>query len=40
MKYQINQENYHQFEIEEINKLEPRSYFVPYESREKRMQWD
>ena len=30
MKYQINQENYHRFEIEEINKLEPRSYFIPY----------
>lgn len=35
MKYQINQENYHRFEIEEINKLEPRSYFIPYESKEK-----
>ena len=30
MKYQINQENYHRFEIEEINKLSPRSYFIPY----------
>ncbi len=30
MKYQINQNNFHTFEIFEINKLAPRSYFIPY----------
>ena len=30
MKYRINQNNYHTFEIFEVNKLAPRSYFIPY----------
>lgn len=34
MKYRINQENYHQFDVMELGKLPPRSYFIPYESRE------
>ena len=33
MKYQIDQNNYHTFEIFEINKLPARSYFVPYPDR-------
>ena len=33
MKYQINQENYHRFDIMEIGKMAPRSYFIPYESK-------
>lgn len=33
MKYKINTSNYHTFEIFEVNKLPPRSYFVPYPDR-------
>ena len=33
-KYQINKDNYHQFEIMEINKLAPRSYFIPFPTKE------
>lgn len=33
-KYQINKENYHQFGIMEINKLAPRSYFIPFPTKE------
>ena len=33
MKYQINQSNYHTFEIFEIGKLPARSYFIPYPDR-------
>ena len=33
MKYQINQNNYHTFEIFEVNKMAPRSYFIPYPDR-------
>ena len=35
MKYQLNQKNYHTFEIYEIGKLAPRSYFIPYPDRER-----
>ncbi len=34
MKYQINMTNYSTFEIFEVNKLAPRSYFIPYPSKE------
>lgn len=34
MKYRINQENYHCFDVMELGKLTPRSYFIPYENRE------
>lgn len=34
MRYQINQENYHRFETIEINKLPPRSYFIPFSTRD------
>lgn len=30
MKYQINQENYHRFDILEVSKLPPRAYFIPF----------
>ena len=33
MKYQINTTNYHTFHIFELNKLAPRSYFIPFSSR-------
>ena len=33
-KYQINKDNYHQFDILEINKLAPRSYFIPFPTKE------
>ena len=33
MKYRINKENYHRFDILEINKYVPRSYFIPFEDR-------
>ena len=33
MKYQLDQKNYHTFEIYEIGKLAPRSYFIPYPDR-------
>ncbi len=34
MKYQINRENYHRFDIFAVNKLPPRSYFIPFENRQ------
>ena len=33
MRYPINKENYHRFDILSINKLPPRSYFIPFASR-------
>ena len=33
MKYQINTSNYHTFDLFEVNKLPPRSYFIPYPDR-------
>ena len=33
MKYQINRENYHRFDIISQNKLPPRSYFIPFETK-------
>ncbi len=35
MKYTINNEYYHNGEIFEVNKLPPRSYFIPYPDRER-----
>ncbi len=34
MKYIINKTNYHTFQRIEVNKLHPRSYFIPYPTRE------
>ncbi len=34
MLYRINRDNYHRFDVMEINKLAPRSYFIPFENRE------
>lgn len=34
MRYPINKENYHCFDILSANKLPPRSYFIPFASRE------
>lgn len=34
MKYLINQDNYHTFETLAVNRLAPRSYFIPYPDRE------
>lgn len=33
-KYQLNRDNYHRFDIMEVNKLAPRSYFIPFPTRE------
>jgi len=33
MKYALNRENYHRFDILEVNKLPPRSYFIPFSNR-------
>lgn len=33
MKYQINRDNYHRFDILSLNKLDPRSYFIPFATR-------
>jgi len=33
MIYCINRENYHRFDVMEVNKLPPRSYFIPFEDR-------
>lgn len=33
-RYQINKENYHRFDIMEINKLAPRSYFIPFATKQ------
>ncbi len=35
MKYIINQDNYHTFETLAVNRLAPRSYFIPYPDRER-----
>ena len=34
MRYRINKSNYCDFDIYEINKMAPRSYFIPYPDRE------
>ncbi len=34
MKYQINKNNYHDFKIISVNRLDQRSYFIPYPDRE------
>ena len=34
MLYRINRDNYHRFDVMEINKLPQRSYFIPFENRE------
>ena len=34
MKYRINKSNYYDFNTFKINKLPPRSYFIPYPDRE------
>lgn len=34
MNYKLNNENYHRFGVVEVNKLEPRSYFIPYTARQ------
>lgn len=34
MKYRLNTSNYHDFQTFEVNKLPPRSYFIPYPDRE------
>ncbi len=33
MRYELNKTNYHTFETIEVNKLPPRSYFIPYPDR-------
>lgn len=35
MRYQINRENYHRFDVLQRNKLPARSYFIPFSDREK-----
>lgn len=35
MQYQINRDNYHRFDTIEINKLPPRSYFIPFSTRDR-----
>ena len=35
MQYRIDKKNYHTFEIFEVNKLAPRSYFIPFSTKEK-----
>lgn len=34
MRYKMNTENYHDFRVYEVNKLAPRSYFIPYPDRQ------
>lgn len=34
MRYQINKENYHRFDIQHLGKLFPRSYFIPFSTKE------
>ena len=34
MQYTINRENYQRFDIMEVNKLPPRSYFIPFQTRQ------
>ena len=33
MRYEINRDHYHRFDILQLNKLPPRSYFIPFEDR-------
>ncbi len=33
MQYQINRDNYHRFDVMEVNKLAPRAFFIPFASR-------
>ena len=33
MLYQINRDNYHRFDVMEVNKLQVRSYLIPFETR-------
>ena len=33
MKYALNDKNYHDFDVYEVNKLPGRSYFIPYPDR-------
>jgi len=35
LKYLINRDNYHTFETLAVNRLAPRSYFIPYPDRER-----
>ena len=35
MQYIIDRTHYHRFDIMALNKLPPRSYFIPFSSREK-----
>ena len=35
MKYIIDRENYHRFDVRAIGKLAPRSYFIPFSCRQK-----
>ena len=35
MRYTIDRENYHRFDILERGKLAPRSYFIPFSTRKK-----
>ena len=35
MKYILDRENYHRFDVRAIGKLAPRSYFIPFSCREK-----
>lgn len=37
MRYHISHENYQDFSVFQENKLPPRAYFIPFESREKAM---
>lgn len=34
MRYQINKENYHRFDVMQLGKLPPRSYFIPFATKE------
>lgn len=34
MQYTIDRENYHRFDVLEVNKLPPRSYFIPFRTKE------
>lgn len=40
MKYIINTDNFRNFDVAEINKLSPRAYFIPYDSKEKLFEQD
>ncbi len=33
MLYRINRDNYHRFDVLEVNKLAPRAYFIPFATR-------